>query len=82
MFSRFFIDRPIFSCVISMMILVAGIVAFVKLPVAQFPDIVPPVVVVTANYPGASPETLNETVAPEFSLVFDGRAPLLLYFPR
>ncbi len=63
MFSRFFIDRPIFSCVISMMILVAGIVAFVKLPVAQFPDIVPPVVVVTANYPGASPETLNETVA-------------------
>ena len=63
MFSRFFIDRPIFSCVISLMILVAGVVAFVKLPVAQFPDIVPPVVVVTANYPGASPETLNETVA-------------------
>lgn len=63
MFSRFFIDRPIFSSVISLMILVAGAVAFVKLPVAQFPDIVPPVVVVTASYPGASPETLNETVA-------------------
>ena len=63
MFSRSFTDRPIFSSVISLMILVAGAVAFVKLPVAQFPDIVPPVVVVTASYPGASPETLNETVA-------------------
>ena len=63
MFSRFFIDRPIFSCVISLMILVAGAVAFVKLPIAQFPDIVPPVVQVSASYPGASPETLSETVA-------------------
>lgn len=63
MFSRFFIDRPIFSCVISLMILVAGVVAFTKLPIAQFPDIVPPQVVVSASYPGATPETLKESVA-------------------
>ena len=63
MFSHFFIDRPIFSSVISLMILLAGAVTYTKLPVAQFPDIVPPVVSVSANYPGADPATLVETVA-------------------
>ncbi len=61
--SHFFIDRPIFSCVISLIILLMGIVAFFMLPVAQFPDIVPPTVLIQATYPGASAETLVDTVA-------------------
>lgn len=63
MFSHYFIERPIFSSVISLMILLAGAVCFVKLPVAQFPDIVPPVVTVTCSYAGADCQTLVETVA-------------------
>ncbi|MDO5580055.1 MAG: efflux RND transporter permease subunit [Planctomycetia bacterium] len=63
MFSNFFIERPIFSCVISLIILLAGAVTYTKLPVAQFPDIVPPVVNVSASYSGADPQTIAETVA-------------------
>lgn len=63
MFSRYFIDRPIFASVISLLILIAGIVTYSALPVAQFPDIVPPSVTVTATYSGADPKTLAETVA-------------------
>lgn len=62
MFSRFFIDRPIFSTVVSLLIMLAGAVTFTKLPVAQFPDIVPPVVTVTATYTGADPQTLVDSV--------------------
>ncbi len=61
--SHFFIDRPIFACVISLVILLGGAVAFFMLPVAQFPDIVPPTVTITATYPGANAETLVNTVA-------------------
>ncbi len=61
--SHFFIDRPIFACVISVLVLLLGAVAYVFLPVAQFPDIVPPTVVVTTSYPGASAETVVNTVA-------------------
>ena len=61
--SHFFIDRPIFACVISLVILLAGAVAYVMLPVEQFPNIVPPTVVITTSYPGASAETLVDTVA-------------------
>ncbi|MDO5553187.1 MAG: efflux RND transporter permease subunit [Planctomycetia bacterium] len=63
MFSDFFIRRPIFSCVISLIILLAGAVTFTKLPIAQFPDIVPPVVSVTATYSGADAQTVVDTVA-------------------
>ncbi|MBQ1454647.1 MAG: efflux RND transporter permease subunit [Thermoguttaceae bacterium] len=63
MFSRFFIDRPIFSTVVSLIIMLAGAVAYTKLPVAQFPDIVPPVVTVSATYTGADPQTIVDTVA-------------------
>ncbi len=63
MFSRFFINRPVFASVISLLIFIAGVVTAVQLPVAQFPDIVPPVVSVSATYPGADPQTLAETVA-------------------
>ena len=63
MFSRFFIDRPIFACVVSLLIFIAGVVTAWQLPVAQFPDIVPPVVSVMASYPGADAKTVAETVA-------------------
>jgi multidrug efflux pump len=63
MFSRFFIDRPIFAAVISIFIVLAGLAAMRQLPIAQYPEIAPPVVTVTAVYPGASAEVLNETVA-------------------
>ncbi|AXB79565.1 efflux RND transporter permease subunit [Novosphingobium sp. P6W] len=61
--SRFFIDRPIFAGVIAVIITVIGALAFVGLPVSQYPDIVPPTVTVTAQYPGASAETVADTVA-------------------
>jgi multidrug efflux pump subunit AcrB len=61
--SRFFIDRPIFAAVIAVIITVVGALAFVGLPISQYPDIVPPTVTVSAQYPGASAETVAATVA-------------------
>ena len=62
-FTHFFIDRPIFAAVISVFITLIGIFAYPLLPLAQYPDIAPPTIAVTASYPGASAETLAETVA-------------------
>jgi multidrug efflux pump len=60
--SSFFIDRPIFASVLSIIIVVAGLIALPLLPVSEFPEVVPPTVVVTGRYPGASPTTIAETV--------------------
>jgi HAE1 family hydrophobic/amphiphilic exporter-1 len=62
-FPHFFIDRPIFAAVLSILIVIVGAVAYPGLPVAQYPEIAPPTVVVNASFPGASAETLAETVA-------------------
>jgi len=62
-FSRFFVDRPIFAAVLSILIFVAGVLAIFKLPVSEYPDVVPPSVVVRAMYPGANPKVIAETVA-------------------
>jgi multidrug efflux pump len=62
-FSRFFIDRPIFAGVLSIIIFVAGVLAIFNLPVSEYPDVVPPSVVVRAVYPGANPKVIAETVA-------------------
>ncbi len=62
-FSHFFIDRPIFAGVISIFIVLIGLVAYPTLPVAQYPEIAPPTIAVTASYAGASAEVLAETVA-------------------
>ncbi|MDO8694781.1 MAG: multidrug efflux RND transporter permease subunit [Sheuella sp.] len=62
-FSSFFISRPIFSAVISITIVIAGLMAVKGLPIAQYPEIAPPTVIISANYPGASTETLTRTVA-------------------
>ena len=61
--SKFFINRPIFASVISIIIVIAGLVASRVLPIAQYPQIAPPTVLITATYPGASAETLAKTVA-------------------
>ncbi|MGE4295664.1 MAG: efflux RND transporter permease subunit [Campylobacterales bacterium] len=63
MFSKFFIDRPIFSTVVSIVIILAGIMAIRGLPVEEYPQVVPPQVMVIAKYPGASAETVANTVA-------------------
>jgi hydrophobe/amphiphile efflux-1 (HAE1) family protein len=61
--SHFFIDRPIFASVVSIIITLAGAIAYSGLPITQYPDIVPPTIQVTAAYPGASAETVADTVA-------------------
>ncbi len=63
MFSRFFIDRPIFAAVVSIIIVLAGVVTFRALPVAMYPETSPPTVMVVATYPGASAQVLADTVA-------------------
>ena len=63
MFSKFFINRPIFASVLSIVITLAGGVAVSSLPVAQYPDVSPPTVVVSAIYPGANALTVQDTVA-------------------
>ncbi|MCC6532691.1 MAG: multidrug efflux RND transporter permease subunit [Burkholderiales bacterium] len=63
MLSRFFIDRPIFAAVLSIFIVLTGLAAMRVLPIAQYPEIAPPVVTVMATYPGASAQVLEQTVA-------------------
>jgi multidrug efflux pump len=62
-FSHFFIERPIFAMVISIVIVIAGLLAYIGLPTAQYPEIAPPTVQVTASYPGADPKVIADTVA-------------------
>lgn len=61
--SRFFIDRPIFASVISLLIFIAGLISIPLMPISEYPEIVPPSVVVSAQYPGANPRVISETVA-------------------
>ena len=61
--SRFFVDRPIFAAVLSILIFTAGLIAIPQLPISEYPDVVPPSVQVRAVYPGANPKTIAETVA-------------------
>ncbi len=60
-FSKFFIDRPIFAAVLSIVIFAAGLIAMPLLPVTEYPDVVPPTVQVRAVYPGANPKVIAET---------------------
>ena len=72
MFSRFFIDRPIFAAVLSIFIMIAGLAAMRGLPIAQYPEIAPPVVTVQAVYPGASAQVLEQTVAAPIENAING----------
>ena len=71
-FPHFFIERPIFAAVLSILIVVVGLIAYPTLPVAQYPEIAPPTVVVSASYPGASAETLSQTVAAPLEETING----------
>src|SRR4029079_2339288 len=62
-FSHFFVDRPIFASVASIVIVILGLISYFSLPVSQYPEVAPPTVVVRAQYPGANAETVAETVA-------------------
>src|SRR3954469_7574778 len=77
--SRFFIERPIFAAVIAIIITLAGLIASQVLPVAQYPEIAPPTVTITASYPGASAETISKTVAAPIEEQLSG-VENLLYF--
>jgi len=61
--ARFFIDRPIFATVLALVIVIIGLIACYTLPIAEYPEIVPPTIVVNAKYPGASPQVIADTVA-------------------
>lgn len=77
--TKFFITRPIFASVLSIIIVLAGLAAAFQLPIAQYPQIAPPTVTITANYPGASAETLSKTVAAPIEEQLSG-VDDLLYF--
>ncbi|WP_439811095.1 multidrug efflux RND transporter permease subunit [Bordetella bronchiseptica] len=70
--SRFFIDRPIFAGVLSVVVLLAGLLAMFQLPIAEYPEVVPPSVVVRAQYPGANPKVIAETVASPLEEAING----------
>jgi hydrophobe/amphiphile efflux-1 (HAE1) family protein len=71
-FSHFFIKRPIFAGVLSLLILLVGAISLFRLPVSEYPEVVPPTVVVTATFPGANPKTIAETVASPLEQALNG----------
>ena len=70
--SRFFVDRPIFAAVLSILIFTAGAIAIPLLPTSEYPEVVPPQVLVRAVYPGANPKVLAETVAAPLEQAING----------
>src|SRR5687768_13053273 len=70
--SKFFIDRPIFAGVLSLLIFIAGLIAMRALPIAEYPEVVPPSIVVRAEYPGANPKVIAETVATPLEEAING----------
>ena len=71
-FAHFFIRRPIFAGVLSILILLLGAIAMIRLPISEYPEVVPPTIVVMANYPGANPKTIAETVAAPLEQAING----------
>ena len=71
-FSRFFVDRPIFAAVLSILIFTAGLIAIQLLPISEYPDVVPPTVTVRAVFPGANPKVIAETVAAPLEEAING----------
>jgi len=76
-FSHFFIERPIFAAMLSLVILIAGSISIFQLPVGEYPEVTPPTVVVTANYPGANPTVIGQTVATPLEQEINGTENML-----
>lgn len=81
-FSRFFIDRPIFASVLSLMIVMGGLIAMFKLPISEYPEVVPPSIVVNAQFPGANPAVIAETVSTPLEEQISGVENLLYMFSQ
>jgi len=71
-FAHFFIRRPIFAGVLSTLVFLLGVIAMLRLPISEYPEVVPPTIVVMANYPGANPKTIAETVAAPLEQAING----------
>jgi multidrug efflux pump len=80
--SKFFIDRPIFAGVISVVIFLAGLASLVQLPVSEYPEVVPPTVIVKAQFPGANPKVIAETVASPLEEQINGTEGMLYMFSQ
>src|SRR5262245_33523424 len=80
--ARFFIDRPIFAAVLSLVIVAAGALALFQLPISEYPQVVPPTVVVRATYPGANPRVIAETVASPLEQQINGVEDMLYMFSQ
>jgi multidrug efflux pump len=81
-FSHFFIRRPIFAGVLSIVIFIVGLIAMVRLPISEYPEVVPPTIVVRATYPGANPKTIAETVASPLEQAINGVEDSLYMFSQ
>ncbi len=81
-FSSFFITRPIFAIVLSLLIVVSGLLALVRLPISEYPGVVPPTVVVRAAFPGANPKVIAETVASPLEQQMNGVEGMLYMFSQ
>ena len=76
--AKFFIDRPIFAWVIALFVMVLGAVSITQLPIAQYPSVAPPTIVISAAYPGASAQTLEDSVLSVIEREMNG-SPGLIY---
>src|SRR6188474_970231 len=81
-FSSYFIDRPVFASVLSAFILVTGAISLFKLPISEYPEVVPPTVVVRAAFPGANPKVIAETVAAPLEQQMNGVEGMLYMFSQ
>src|SRR5687767_14512866 len=81
-FARFFIDRPIFAAVLSLLITIAGALALFRLPISEYPSVIPPTVVVRGAYPGANPKVIAETVASPLEQQLNGIEGMLYTFSQ
>jgi multidrug efflux pump len=80
--SKFFVDRPIFAGVISVAIFLAGLIAMTRLPISEYPEVVPPSIVVKAQFPGANPNVIAETVATPLEEQINGTENMLYMFSQ